>query len=149
MNEGLDTALFIEALRTFKKENQIDAFAFVGVDVVKAYFSNNIFSGYVASWWGQEESYLLDGAGAGDVLGSLFVDKHGYLPAVRFFIRFRDENNKLLSVGGGGIELLARFDDDGNAQYKTPEKLFDDTEELNNALMLAFKDLASHNRKSK
>jgi hypothetical protein len=92
---------------------------------------------------------LSDGVDAGDVLGSLFVQKTGYLPGARLYLRFRDPNNNLLSLAGGGIELLARFDDDGKVQTKTSDKLFDEEDELLQALQFAFNDLASHKQKKK
>jgi hypothetical protein len=148
-NETLANELFVKALQRAATELQVDAFVFIGVDTVKATFSNNIFSSYVASWYGQEETYLSDGVDAGDVLGSLFVQKTGYLPGARLYIRFRDPNNNLLSLAGGGIELLARFDDDGKVQTKTSDKLFDEEDELLQALQFAFNDLASHKQKKK
>lgn len=144
LNEALDTKLFTQALSTFSQETGVNAFVFIGVDVVKANFSNNFLTGYTAKWWGQEEDYLEKGVDASDVLGSLFVNKTGYLPGARFYIRFRDKENKLLSLGAGGVELLARFDDNGDAKYKEPSKLFDNEEELQEALIIALDDLASH-----
>jgi hypothetical protein len=54
-----------------------------------------------------------------------------------------------LSLAGGGIEFLARFDDDGKVQTKTSDKLFDEEDELLQALQFAFNDLASHKQKKK
>lgn len=149
LNEELDTKLFTQALSSFSEEAGVDAFVFIGVDVVRANFDNNFLTGYKAKWWGQEEDYLEDGVGASDVLGSLFVNKTGYLPGARFYIRFRDKENTLLSLGAGGIELLARFDENGEAKYKEPSKLFENEEELQEALIIALDDLASHKASKK
>ena len=149
LNETLDAKLFGQALTTFSRETGVDAFVFIGVDVVRANFDNNFLTGYKAKWSGQEEDYLDEGVGTSDVLGSLFVNKSGYLPAARFYIRFRDKDNALLSLGAGGIELLARFDDNGEVKYKEPGKLFDDEQQLQQALIIALEDLASHKASKK
>nr|WP_136252737.1 hypothetical protein [Ningiella ruwaisensis] len=149
LNEELHNQLFIEALETLKSQLNIDAFLFVGVDIVPAHFSNNVFSGYNASWWGQSEDYLAEGVDASEVLGSLFVNKTGHLPGARLYLRFRDAQNNIISFGGGGIELLARFDDDGELETKKPELLFDNESQLIEALNFAFENLASHRQKNR
>lgn len=149
LNEELDEQLFKQALQQFQKETGVTAILFPGVDVIKATFSNNLLMGYSAKWAGQSEDYLVDGTGTTEVLGSLFVNKNGYLPGARLFLRFRDTNNNILSVGEGGIELLGRFDDNSEVQYKQADKLFDDEAQLAQALELALTDLDSHKSRTK
>lgn len=145
----LEAQLFTQAMAQVKEELNLDAFLFAGIDSVRATFSNNLLLGQNARWYGQSEVYLADGVDAGAVLGALFTQKEGYLPGARLYLRFRDAQNNVLSMGSGGIELLARFDDDGEVEAKTKAFLFDDEAQLSNALDLALKDLASHKSRKK
>jgi hypothetical protein len=148
-NSELENALFTQAMQQVKNELNLDAFLFAGVDTVRANFSNNLLLGHYARWHGQSEVYLADGVDAGAVLSTLFTQEQGFLPGARLYLRFRDAQNNVLSVGSGGIELLARYDDDGEVEPKTSDYLFDDQEQLANALNLALQDLASHKSRKK
>ncbi|MEQ3652269.1 MAG: hypothetical protein ABNH33_02990 [Glaciecola sp.] len=148
-NSELENELFIKAMQQVKQELNLDAFLFAGVDAVRANFSNNLLLGHYARWYGQSEVYLADGVDAGAVLSTLFTQEEGYLPGARLYLRFRDGQNNILSVGSGGIELLARYDDDGEIEPKTSDYLFDDKAQLAEALDFALEDLASHKSRKK
>jgi len=149
INEALYDQLYNQALRETKEKLNVDIFLFAGIDITQAHFSNNFLLGYTADWYGQSEDFLEDGVDAGDVLGSFFVEKTGHLPGAYIYLSFKDTEYKDLSFVGGGIELLARFDDDGNAKMKTVEYLFDDEAQLANALDLAFTHLANIKQRKK
>jgi len=140
-NENMNNNLWKRALVKTKQELGIDAFVFSGVDTVRAHFTNSLLLGYVAKWFGQEESYLVGGAGGTDVLTSFFQNQKGYLPGSRVYIQVRDEKDKLLTMGSGGIELISQFNSDEEIVTKTPDKLFKDQSKLDGALKFAMETI--------
>ena len=146
-NENLKNDIWKQALAQTKAELGIDAFMFMGVDVVRAHFTHNIFLGKVARWHGQEESYLSDSASTGDAILSFMQGKQGYVPGSRVYIRFRDEQNNLLSIGAGGIELVAQFNGDGEIEVKPADKIFKDTAKFDSAIQFALLELEKHKGK--
>lgn len=129
--------IWLEALKQAKSELGVDAFLFVGVGIVKAHFSNHISNMYVAAWDGQEEHALWNGHGVGSILGSFFVKENGHLPATSLYIEVRSADDKVLSYGAGGIELLSKFDEDEQAVNKQPEQLFTDEVVIKQAVQRA------------
>ena len=140
-NENLRNELWKEALATTQTNLGVNAFVFAGVDTVRAHFTNSILLGHVAKWYGQEESYLEGGADGGDIFVSLFQNEQGYVPGSRVYIRIRDEKDTLLTMGSGGIELVAQFNSDEEIIVKDADKLFKDPAKLDSALQFALKTI--------
>jgi len=147
-NENLKNDIWRQALAKTKAELGLDAFMFMGVDVVRAHFTHNIFLGKVARWNGQEESYLSDSASTGDAILSFMQGKQGYVPGSRVYMRFRDEQENLLSFGAGGIELVAQFNGDGEIEVKPEDKIFKDTAKFDSAIQFALREFESHKGKN-
>ncbi len=134
-NSQLALKLRLIALSQVKEELQLDAFVQYGVKIRTAYFSTSGFD-FDADWDGVSEPYLLDGAGAGDVLASIFIKESGSVAALSFYIEFVDQELNTLSVGRGGIELLAKYNGDKFVTKKVADVL-DQAEQLATAFELA------------
>lgn len=136
--------IWLQALKQIKTELNIDAFVYYGIMVTPAPFTNNFGSMFVAKWHGKEESALLDGVGAGKVLGAFFVETRGSLPGLSVFVQFEDEFDNTISFGAGGIELLAQFNNEKEVIYKDFNGLFQDRQKLELALQYALQQIDSY-----
>lgn len=129
-------AAVVETFKRLREDYAIDGVLHTELQVRKASFGN-----YRAKWDGQEEPYELNNSDMSNFLSTLVVNTGGTMPAVSLMVFLHDNQNNQIYLGAGGIQLLAKVDDDDEFVDIPDSQLMADKTKIDFAFNEAFRKL--------
>lgn len=97
-------------------------------------YRNASFGNYRAQWDGQEETYEQNNSDVTNFLSTLLVNTGGTAPALSLVVFVEDNNANQIYMGAGGIQLLAKVNDDNEFENIPDEQIMGDPLKLDFAI---------------
>ncbi len=134
VNEDKRDAVRLAALNALKQTHGIDSVLFYDIRSRSAYFGD-----YRASWDGQSEPYEKNNSDVANFLSSIIFETSGKIPAISLMVFLEDVTGNELYKGAGGLQLIAKLNDDEEFESVPVKELLQDKALLNFSVEQAFK----------
>ncbi|MCC2616829.1 hypothetical protein LJ739_11305 [Aestuariibacter halophilus] len=125
-----------KTLQSLRATHGIDSVLFYDLRRRTAHFGD-----YRAQWDGQEEPYELSNSDLTNFLSTLVANTSGKIPALSLMVFMEDMDGKELYMGAGGVQLVAKLNDDDEFESIPVDKLLRDEAKLDFSVEEAFRKL--------